>query len=57
MKSALRALVAARPDAALLASNTLLLSERSQIVETMATYSIPAIYPFREYAEAGGFIA
>ena len=57
VKSALRALVDARPDAALLASDTLLLSERRQIVETMATYRIPAIYPFREYAEVGGFIA
>jgi putative ABC transport system substrate-binding protein len=36
VKSALRALVDARPDAALLASDTLLLSERRQIVETMA---------------------
>ena len=57
VKSALRALVDARPDAALLASDTLLLSERRQIVETMATYRSPAIYPFREYAEVGGFIA
>jgi putative ABC transport system substrate-binding protein len=50
-------LVEARPDAALLASDTLLLGERRQIVDTMATSKIPAIYPFREYAEAGGFIA
>jgi putative ABC transport system substrate-binding protein len=57
VKSALRALVDARPDAALLASDTLLLSERRQIVDTMASNKIPAIYPFREYAEAGGFIA
>jgi putative tryptophan/tyrosine transport system substrate-binding protein len=43
-----------RPDAALLASDTLLLSERKQITEMMATSRIPAIYPFKEYAEAGG---
>lgn len=43
-----------RPDAALLASDTLLLSERKQIVEAMATNGIPAIYPFREYVDAGG---
>jgi putative ABC transport system substrate-binding protein len=55
--SALRALVEARPDAALLASDTLLLGERRQIVDTMAMSKIPAIYPFREYAEVGGFIA
>src|SRR4029077_14300817 len=57
VRSALRALVEARPDAALLASDTLLLGERRQIVDTMATSRIPAIYPFREYAEVGGFIA
>src|SRR5262249_50191841 len=57
VRSALRALVEARPDAALLASDTLLLGERRQIVDTMATNKIPAIYPFREYAEAGGFVA
>jgi ABC-type uncharacterized transport system substrate-binding protein len=57
VKGALRALVDARPHAALLASDTLLLSERRQIVDTMASSKIPAIYPFREYAEAGGFIA
>src|SRR5262249_47411408 len=56
-RSALRALVEARPDAALLASDTLLLGERRQIVDTMATNKIPAIYTCREYAEAGGFVA
>src|SRR5262249_45560126 len=43
-----------RPDAVLLASATLLLSERKQIAEAMARSSIPAIYPFREYADVGG---
>src|SRR5262249_17470158 len=57
VRSAVGALVEARPDAALLASDTLLLGERRQIVDTMATSKIPAIYPFREYAEVGGFIA
>ena len=57
VRSALRALVEARPDVALLASDTLLLGERGQIVDTMAMTKIPAIYPFREYAEVGGFIA
>jgi putative ABC transport system substrate-binding protein len=57
VRSALRALVEARPDAALLASDALLLGERRQIADTMAMTKIPAIYPFREYAEVGGFIA
>jgi len=43
-----------RPDAVLLASDTLLLSERKQIAEAMARSGIPAIYPFREYADVGG---
>ena len=42
------------PDAALLASDTQLLSKRKEIVEFMARENIPAIYPFREYASAGG---
>lgn len=53
---ALAALRDKRPDAALLASDTLLLGERQRIVETLAAGRIPAIYPFREYAAVGGFI-
>lgn len=43
-----------RPDAALLASDTQLLSKRKEIVEFMAAERIPAIYPFREYGSIGG---
>jgi putative ABC transport system substrate-binding protein len=53
---ALAKLVQSRPGAALLASDILLLSNRKQIADTMATNKIPAIYPFREYVEVGGFI-
>jgi putative ABC transport system substrate-binding protein len=53
---ALRRLIESRPDAALLASDTLLLTERKRIADAMARNRIPAIYPFREYAEVGGFI-
>ena len=56
VEPSLRRLVESRPDAALLASDTLLLSERRQIADAMAKSRIPAIYPFREYAEVGGFI-
>ena len=45
-----------RPDAVLLASDNVLLGERKQIVEAMAANSIPAIYPFREYADVGGLL-
>ncbi len=56
IEGALRNLTQARPDAALLASDNILLSERKQIGEAMAANRIPAIYPFREYVEVGGFI-
>ncbi len=45
---------AMRPDAALLASDILLLGERRQITAAMAANGIPAVYPFREYSDAGG---
>ena len=42
------------PDAALIASDTQLLSKRREIADFMAEQRIPAIYPFREYANVGG---
>jgi putative ABC transport system substrate-binding protein len=33
-----------------------LLAERKKIADALGEARIPAIYPFREYAEAGGFI-
>jgi len=56
VESALAQIKELRPDAVLVASDTLLLSERKQITEAMAKSHIPAIYPFREYAPAGGLI-
>jgi putative ABC transport system substrate-binding protein len=56
VKGALSQLISSRPDAALLASDTMLLGERKQIASAMAMNKIPAIYPFHEYAEVGGFI-
>jgi len=56
VEGALVAIVNAHPDAVIIASDTLLLSERQKIVDSMENNGIPAIYPFREYAEAGGFI-
>jgi putative ABC transport system substrate-binding protein len=54
VKNALVQIIGLRPDAVLVASDLLLLGERKQITEAMATNRIPAIYPFREYAAAGG---
>lgn len=43
-----------RPDAALIAADTQLLSKRKEIVDFMAEQRVPAIYPFRDYADVGG---
>ena len=56
VESALVQIKGLRPDAVLLASDNVLLGERKQIVEAMAANSIPAIYPFREYADVGGLL-
>jgi putative tryptophan/tyrosine transport system substrate-binding protein len=56
VEGALGRLIESQPDAALLASDTMLLGERKQIADAMATNKMPAIYPFHEYAEVGGFI-
>ena len=57
VEAALGAIASAHPDAVIIASDTLLLSERARITTFMADNGIPAVYPFREYAEAGGFIS
>ena len=46
----------ARPDGVLIASDLLLLSRRSEIAEFLAKNKLPAVYPFREYAEVGGLM-
>jgi putative ABC transport system substrate-binding protein len=56
VESALVQIKGLRPDAVLLASDILLLGERKQIAEAMSTNGIPAIYPFREYADVGGLL-
>lgn len=55
--AALAAINAVKPDAVIVASDTLLLAEREKIVNAFDASRIPAIYPFREYAPAGGLIA
>jgi putative ABC transport system substrate-binding protein len=56
IEGALAAITAAHPGAVIIASDTLLLAERKKIADALGEARIPAIYPFREYAEAGGFI-
>jgi putative ABC transport system substrate-binding protein len=54
VEGALARIMDLRPDAALLASDTLLLSKRKEIANFMAQQRIPAIYPFKEYTDVGG---
>jgi putative ABC transport system substrate-binding protein len=54
IEGALTQIKKSRPDAVLLASDTLLLGKRKEIADFMAEQRIPAIYPFREYAAVGG---
>jgi putative ABC transport system substrate-binding protein len=46
-----------RPDAVLVGTDPFFLNMRDVIVERMAQLKIPAIYPFREFAAAGGLIS
>jgi ABC-type uncharacterized transport system substrate-binding protein len=46
-----------RPDAVLVFADTLLLTKRDDIVAALARSRLPAVYPYREYALAGGLIA
>src|SRR5262249_24947557 len=41
-------------DALLVSSSALFTNRRAQIVALAARYALPAAYPWREYAEAGG---
>jgi ABC-type uncharacterized transport system substrate-binding protein len=56
IEGALLKLVEARPEAVVVAADTLLLSSRREIVEALAKGNLPAIYPFREYSAVGGLL-
>ena len=57
VEDALLQLDQARPDAVLVFADTLLLTKRNLIVAALARSRLPAVYPYREYAEAGGLVA
>ena len=54
---ALEAVAAARPSAFLTLSNGMFLANRTRIVEFTARSRLPAIFPDREFAQAGGLMA
>ena len=56
VEGALARLDQARLDAVLVSADTLLLTKRSEIATALTRSKLPAVYPFREYAAAGGLI-
>ena len=46
-----------QPDAVIVASNPALIPYRQLIVELVEKSRLPAVYPWPEYAEAGGLMA
>ena len=53
----LGAMIKDRPQGLLVLDDPLFIPHRTSIVEFAAKHRLPAIYPFREYAEAGGLMA
>jgi putative ABC transport system substrate-binding protein len=56
IEGALLRLDRTRPDGVLVSPDLLLLTKRSEITASFARSNLPAIYPFRDYAAAGGLI-
>ena len=54
--AALLRLDQARPDGVLVAPDLLLLTHRREIAAALAKSKLPAVYPFREYADVGGLV-
>jgi putative tryptophan/tyrosine transport system substrate-binding protein len=46
-----------RPDALLIGSDPFLVIRREQVVAAAARLKVPAVYPFREFAAAGGLMS
>src|SRR5262249_22850844 len=57
IEAAFRALVRNSADALLVGADTFLLSRRLQIATLAARYVIPAVYPLRDFSEAGGLMS
>jgi putative ABC transport system substrate-binding protein len=57
LDTALPALGRTHPDAALLIADTLLLAQRQRVVDFLNANRLPAIYPYPEFAAAGGLIS
>src|SRR5215470_14262468 len=57
IEGAFGALVRNKADALLVGSDTFFVSRRLQIATLAARHAIPAIYPLRDFADAGGLMS
>jgi putative tryptophan/tyrosine transport system substrate-binding protein len=57
IEAAFGILVGQRVAALLMGVDTLFVEQRDQLAELMARYSVPAIYAFRDYVDAGGLMS
>jgi ABC-type uncharacterized transport system substrate-binding protein len=57
LETAFAAAVERRADAVLVSADPFFTSERDQIIELAARHRLPAAYPWREYAMAGGLVS
>jgi putative ABC transport system substrate-binding protein len=57
IEAAFEAAVRNRVDALLVGSDSFFVSRRLQIATLAARYAIPAVYPLRDFAEAGGLMS
>jgi putative ABC transport system substrate-binding protein len=55
--AAFATIVKAKPDAMIFLADRFLLAHRSEIVSFAAANRLPAIYPYRAYVDAGGFLS
>jgi putative ABC transport system substrate-binding protein len=54
---ALAAIKEARPDGLIIVPDRFLLTYRAAIVQFMAEYRLPGMFPFREFVQEGGLLA
>jgi putative ABC transport system substrate-binding protein len=57
VETGLGAMIKDRPQGFLVLDDPIFIPHRTAIVEFAAKHRLPAMYPFREYAEAGGLMA
>jgi putative ABC transport system substrate-binding protein len=57
LEAAFTSFAGEKDDAVIIASDPFFTSRRGHLVGLAAQHSLPAIYPFREFAQAGGLIS